>query len=327
MSIIAMTPEQAAADAASKTVTPAPAPAVTTTTEPEAKEPRTLEALKAARRAATTETEPPKEGETAKTAPPKPGKKTTTVDVDVPAEKLETFKKLNSELMAARKELETLRPAAGKVANVEKAMKLIAEGKSFDGIRELVGIDAFNQAVKQVIGAEGVPAAVTETPKEKELREKLEALEKDSTSTKEQLAAAAAMQREAGVSKIIEEVKTLPAQFPYLSRSADWVREALKSADETYVTANAKCREDNGRDMNDGEKNALLRAALEVAEEDHAKRAKLYGAAEPAPAPAATKKPTPRTVDNTMRAAVTKVTPARKGATLEELKRERRTRS
>ena len=158
MSIIAMTPEQAAADAA-KTVTPAPAPAVATTTEPS--EPRTLEALKAARRAAT-ETETPKEGEGTKTTPPKPGKKTTTVDVDVPAEKLETFKKLNSELMAARKELETLRPAAGKVANVEKAMKLIAEGKSFDGIRELVGIDAFNQAVKQVIGAEGVPAAVTD---------------------------------------------------------------------------------------------------------------------------------------------------------------------
>ncbi len=323
MSIIAMTPEQAAADAASKTVTPAPAPAVQTTTEPA--EPRTLEALKAARRAAT-ETEAPKEGEAAKTAPPKPGKKTTTVDVDVPAEKLETFKKLNSELAAARKELETLRPAAGKVAKVEQAMKLIAEGKSFDGIRELVGIDAFNQAVKQVIGAEGVPAAVTETPKEKELREKLEALEKDSASTKEQLTAAAAMQREAGVSKIIEEVKTLPAQFPYLSRSGDWVRDALKEADKTYEVANAKCREDNGRDMNDGEKNALLRAALEVAEEDHAKRAKLYGAADPAPAPA-TKKPTPRTVDNTMRAAVTKVTPARKGATLEELKRERRTRT
>jgi outer membrane murein-binding lipoprotein Lpp len=323
MSIIAMTPEQAAADAASKTVTPAPAPAVTTTTEPA--EPRTLEALKAARRA-TTETEAPKEGETVKTAPPKPGKKTTTVDVDVPAEKLETFKKLNSELMAARKRIAELEPDVADATKVKQARKMIAEGKRFDGIIAMVGIDSFNEAVKEATGATLPRPDIVETPKEKELREKLEALEKDSASTKEQLTAAAAMQREAGVSKIIEEVKTLPTQFPYLSRSADWVRDALKSADETYVTANAKCREDNGRDMNDGEKNALLRAALEVAEEDHAKRAKLYGPPE-APAAPTTKKPTPRTVDNTMRAAVTKVTPARKGATLEELKRERRTRS
>lgn len=323
MSLTVITAEQAAAQAPAKTATPAPAPTEATTTE--AKEPRTLEALKAARREAAA-TETPVAGEPTKTDPPKPGKTTKTVDVKLPDEKLSEFKKLNSELMEARKKLAALEPVAAKSANVEKALKMIAEGKQFDGIRELVGIDAFNAAVKQVIGAEA--AAPAETPKEKELREKLEALEKDGATTKEQLATAAAAQREYGVTKIIEEVKAAAEQFPYLSRSPEWVREALKGADEAYPKALAKKREDSGdakADLDDGEKNALIRAALEVAEEDHKGRAKLYATPEAAPAPKA--KPQPRTVDNSMRAAVTKVAPHKKSMTLEELKKERRARS
>lgn len=311
-----ITAEQAAAT----TVTPTPATPVTTTTE-EAPAPNTIDALKAARRA--TATEIPKPGEAAKTDPPKPGKTTKTVDVKVPEEKLATFVKLNGELETARKKIRELEAPATEGAKVAKAMDLIKQGKHFDAIRDLVGLDNFNAAVREVVGAgDGVPK---ETPEAKVLREKLEALEKDNTSTKEQLAAATAAQREAGVTKIIEEVKTLADQFPYLSRSDAWVREALKGADDAYAAANAKCRDDNGRDMNDGEKNALLRAALEVAEEDRAAQAKLYAPPEAVkPKPGA--KPTPRTIDRTMRGNVTAVLPKKKSATLEELKKERRAR-
>lgn len=323
MSIQAMTPEQVAT--ADKAVSAPPAAPVTTTTTapPEPKEPRTLEALKAARREKPTETPKPKDGETTPTEPAKPGKTTTTVDVKLDEGSLAKFTKLNRELEDARKRLKELEPKAATAAKVDQAMKLIASGKSFDGIKDLVGIDAFNQAVKQVIGAE---EAVKLTPEAAKLQEELEALKKDNASTKEQLAAAAAAQREVGVARIIEEVKSIPEQFPFLSRSADWVRDALKGADDAFPAANAKCREDNGRDMNDAEKNALLRAALEVAEEDHAKRAKLYAPPE-AKKPEPSKKPAPRTVDNTMRSSVTAVKPSRGKATLEQLKAERRGRA
>lgn len=321
MSIQAMTPEQVAI--ADKAVSAPPVAPVTTTTTSEPKEPRTLEALKAARREKPTETDKPVAGEATKTDPPKSGKTDKTVDVKIDEASLAKFTKLNRELQEARAKLKELEPKAATAAKVDQAMKLIAAGKSFDGIKDLVGIDAFNQAVKQVIGAE---EAVKLTPEAAKLQEELEALKKDNASTKEQLAAAAAVQREVGVTKIIEEVKSIPDQFPFLSRSADWVRDALKGADDAYSVANAKCREDNGRDMNDAEKNRLLRAALEVAEEDHAKRAKLYATPEPAKKDAP-KKPTPRTVDNTMRPGVTSIKPTRGKATLEQLKAERRGRA
>ena len=324
MSIPVMSAEEvAAAAAAAKTTPAAPAPPAPVATE-EKPEPKTIEALKAARRAApATETEKPKDGETTTTEPPKKGKTDKTVDVKIDEGSLAKFTKLNAELMAARKKIAELEPVAAKGAKIDLAMKMIGDGKSFDGIRELVGIDAFNQAVKQVVGADdGKPPVSDEA---KKLQEELEQLKKDNASTKEQLAAAAALQREVGVTKIIEEVKTLPEQFPFLSRSADWVRDALKGADEAYVAANAKCREDNGRDMNDAEKNALLRAALEVAEEDHGKRAKLYAAPEPeksTPKPA-----TPRTIDRTMRTSVAAVRATKAKATVEQLKAERRGRA
>ena len=117
----------------------------------------------------------------------------------------------------------------------------------------------------------------------------------------------------------------MPDKYPFLSRSPEWTKDAVKQAEGAYEQAKAKSLEERGRDLNDAEKQELLLAAFEVAEEDRAKQAALY--APRTPAPAAAKKPTPRTVDNSMRAAVTKVNPSRKGATLEELKRERRTRS
>jgi hypothetical protein len=327
MSLTPMTAEQVAS--ATKppagTATSAPAPAVTTTPEVAA-EPKTLEALKAARRA--TVTEAPKDGEGAKTEPPKPGKTTKTVDVKVPDEKLETFKKLNSELTEARAKLAALEGKAPNAEKVEKATKLIEQGKAFDAIIDLVGLKAFNAAVSEVTGATDKKPPLSD--EEKARNDEIETLKRDNASTKEQLAIAAAAQREVGVSKIIEEVKTLP-QFVYLARNPEWVREALAKVDKpqepgkpsTYDLAEAHSQKTNGRAMNDEEKNALIRAALEVAEEDHASRAKLYGAPESAkttPAP----KPAPRTIDRTMRGNVTKIVPHKKSATLEELKRERR---
>lgn len=330
MSIPVMSAEEVAA--ASAKTTPA-APTVPTPAATEEKpEPKTIEALKAARRAApVTETEKPKDGETTTTEPPKKGKTDKTVDVKIDEGSLAKFTKLNAELMAARKKIAELEPVAAKGAKVDLAMKMISEGKSFDGIRELVGIDAFNQAVKQVVGADdGKPPVSDEA---KKLQEELEQLKKDNASTKEQLAAAAKLQRETGITKIIEEIKTVPDQFPYLSRSPDWARDALNKVDQreapdkpsAYEMAEAHSMETNGRPMNDAEKNALIRAALEVAEEDHGKRAKLYAAPEPekkAPKPA-----TPRTIDRTMRTSVAAVRATKGKATLEQLKAERRGRA
>lgn len=314
MSLTPMT----AAEVAKSTPTPAPAPVVTTTTEVAA-EPKTLEALKAARRA--TVTEPPAAGEPTKTEAPKSGKTTKTVDVKLDEGSLAKFTKLNAELTEARAKISAFEPKAPNADKVEKATKLIEQGKAFDAIIDLVGIKAFNAAVAEVTGATDKKPPLTE--EQKALTDELDALKRDSASAKEALAAAAEREKEIGIGVIIAEVTgTEKARFPYLSRSPDWVREALKGADEAFISANALCLKDRGRHMNGEERNRLLQVALETAEEDHAKRAKLYGAAEPAPE--SKPKPSPRTIDRTMRGSVVKSLPHKKSATLEELKRERR---
>lgn len=264
-------------------------------------------------------------------------------EVDIDDSKLTAFVKLNGDLRAAKERLRELEPNAAQAAKIVKATKLIAEGKNFDAIREVVGEEVFNAAVREVVGAGGEkPKADPEVAK---LKEKIEELERGQTGTKEQLDAAAVAQREIGVNKIVEEVTGLTEQFPYLSRNPEWVKESLQRADKVYEVAKEKSVKEKGRDLNNTEKNALLRAALEVSEEEHVERAKMYGApaakkkdpptaasAARKPVPARkvvdnTKKPTPRTVDNTMRGNVTSIIPKKKTATLEELKRERRMRS
>jgi hypothetical protein len=322
MSIQAMTAAEVAAAAPAATTTAAPATAEATTTEPTAI-PNTLEALKAARRA--TATEAPKAGEPTKTEAPKPGKTTKTVEVKLDEGSLAKFTKLNAELAEARAKIAALEPKAPHADKVEKATKLISEGKAFDAIIDLVGIKAFNAAVAEVTGATDKKPPLTEA--EQAARDELETLKKDNASNKELLTAAAEREREAGVTMIISEVQgSEKARFPFLSRSPAWVRDALKGADEAFVTANALCLKDRGRHMNNEERNNLLRVALETAEEEHAERAKLYAPSE-APPPAAAPKPTPRTIDRSMRGSVTKMLPHKKSATLEELKRERRQRS
>jgi hypothetical protein len=318
MSLTPMTAAEVAAAKPVATATAVPAPVVTTTTEVAA-EPKTLEALKAARRASVTEA--PKDGAAVTTEPPKPGKTNKTVDVKLDEGSLAKFTKLNSELAEARTKLAALEGKAPAADKVEKATKLIADGKAFDAIIDLVGIKAFNAAVAEVTGATDKKPPLTEA--EQARADELESLKKDNATTKEALAAAAEREKEAGIGVIISEVTGAEkARFPYLSRSPEWVREALKGADEAFVSANALCLKDRGRHMNGEERNRLLQVALETAEEDHAKRAKLYGAAEPAPEPKP--KPSPRTIDRTMRGSVVKSLPHKKSATLEELKRERR---
>jgi hypothetical protein len=316
--IQAITEEAAAAINAKAAGVAAPKTADLTAGEPEPA-PNTIEALKAARKGAVApepkEVKPPAE---------KPAKAVKTAEVDIDDRSLAKFTKLNTELTEARRKLRELEPSAASAAKVAKATDLIAKGKPFDAIRDLVGLDAFNAAVREVVGAGDGKPVVTE--EQKALQAKLDALEKDNAETKAQLSASAAAQRELGVTKIIDEVTGLKDQFPYLSRSGDWVREALKGADSAYEQAKALSMAEKGRDLNDAEKNNLLRAALEVAEEDRAKLAKLYGAPETEKEPPA-KKSAPRTIDRSMRGNVTTILPKKKNATIEELKRERRARS
>lgn len=337
---------------------------------------KTLEEVRAARRAKTegTTTDAPAEGATTATGKPKEGEAAASEDVaakaaeaakaeeaaaaeaakiaaekakaepvatDVSEAPLAQFTKINRELREARakvKELETKAPVADKLA---AAQKLAAEGKHYEAIKAL-GLD-FDAAAKQVIGLEEEAAKVDPKlrefqdkvdPEIKALREKLAALEEGQIKAKAQMDAEAkakeAEQRESGIARVVAEVTASAEAFPFLSTSKDFVVEALKGADEAYPLLKEKL----GRDLTPTEKNNLLKASLEEAEEQHAQRAKLYAKAtkkkDPPAAAAATATDdedapaaTPRTIDASVRSNVTSLRPRGK-KTLEEIKQERR---
>lgn len=277
------------------------------------------------------------------------------VPTDITDAQLANFTKLNRDLRTARervKELEaTNATATGPAAQLAAALKLKAEGKHFEAIRVL-GLD-FDAAAAEVLRLEEEKSTTDPKlrelqdkidPEIKALREKLAALEEGQTKTKEQIdtdtKAKQAEAREAGITKIIADVTAAAETFPYLSQSADFVKEALKEADAAYDIIIANKREEaeaRGKDpkavrLTDEEKNNLLRAALEEGEAQHAARAKLYAKAVKKPAAVkvaagkdadeeADKAPT--TIDSSVRGNVTRLQPRTK-KTLEEIKQERR---
>lgn len=334
---------------------------------------KTLEEVRAARRAAsegtatgtpapgaTTATDKPKDGEAAasedvaakaaeaakaeedaaaETAKLAAKAKTEPVATDVSEAQLAQFTKLNRDLRDARtkvNELEAKAPVADKFA---AAQKLAAEGKHYEAIKAL-GLD-FDAAAKQVIGLEEEAAKVDPKlrelqekidPEIKALREKLAALEEGQTKTNAERDAEAkakeAELKEAGTARIVAEVTASAETFPFLSTSKEFVVEALKGADEAYPLLVEKL----GRPLSDGEKNNLIKASLEEAEEQHAARAKLYQKAtkkRDPPAAAATETEdepaaaSPRTIDSSVRGNVTTLRPKEK-KTLEQIKAERR---
>lgn len=363
-------PDDAAIAAAHKKV-PEGLPAKRAAETPKAK---TLEEVRAARRAASegTATPAPAEGATTATDKPKDGEaaasedvaakaaeakkaeeaaaaeaakiaaekaKTEPVATDVSEAQLAQFTKLNRDLRNARTEIAELKTKAPIADKFSAAQKLAAEGKHYEAIKAL-GLD-FDAAAKQVIGLEEEAAKVDPKlrefqdkvdPEIKELREKLAALEDGQTKTKAQIDADAkakdAELKEAGTARIVAEVSASAEAFPFLSTSKDFVVEALKGADEAYPLLVEKL----GRPLTDAEKNNLIKASLEEAEEQHSQRHKLYQKAtkkkDPPAAAAATETEdepaaAPRTIDSGMRGNVTALRPKEK-KTLDQIKAERR---
>jgi hypothetical protein len=264
-------------------------------------------------------------------------KKAETVETDIPAEKLKEFTKLNRDLRDATGELRTLKAdAVPRADRLKKAAELAKDGKHYEAIRALKadGID-FDKAAAEVLRLQTEEANAD--PETKKLRddlaaanERLAKLEDGQTQAqkdaKETAAAAAKAQKETRIEQIVAEVTLATERFPYLSKSAEFVREALEGADEAYPLA----VKHYGRPLTDEEKNGLLRAALEAKEDEHAARAKLYGVkprgqakpkeGEKPPAAAST---TPTTTDGAMRGTVAVTVPHRK-RTYAEIKAERR---
>ena len=316
----------AAAPAAATTATDSPAPGATTAAAAKPADNKKPDAA-----VATTAAEPPK----------------PTADViptDISDAALAQFTKLNRDLRTATTRIKELETAAGAssplLSKVQTAEKLAKEGKHYDAIKAL-GIVDFDKAAAEVMGQATAEAELD--PKVKEIRDaanaeiqalkdKLAALEEGQTKTKEEREAEKkeadaerkrldARAKEEGTTRIVAEVTALADRFPFLSKSPDFVREALNGADEAYPLLVKKL----GRDLNDDERNGLLRAALEEAETQHAGRAKLYATAtdrykkpEEPPAPA----PSP-TVTSDVRGNVVSHKPRVK-KTFEQVKAERR---
>lgn len=270
-----------------------------------------------------------------------PKKAAATAEVDIDAAKLGAFTKLNRDLMAATKRIRELESGTVPLADKFKAAQELAKKGDHFGAIKAAGLD-LDAAVRQVMQAETEEKETD--PKLKKLQddlaaanEKLAALEGNVTKTDEETKrlakARAEADRAAAEERIVAEVTLAADKFPFLSKSAKFVKEALDGADEAYPLAVKHL----GRELTGEEKNNLLRAALEEAEEQHAARAKLYGVvprkpkkpAEPAapaavaPAPPAAGTETPTTADAGMRGNVQVVKPRGK-RTLAEIKAERR---
>lgn len=333
---------------------------------------KTLEEVRAARRAAsegtatnapapgaTTETDKPKDGEAAasedvaaKAAEAKKAEeeaateaaklaaekaKTEPVATDVSEAQLAQFTKLNRDLRDARTKVKDLEAKAPMADKLTAALKLASEGKHYEAFKA-AGLD-FDAAAKQVLEIEEEASKVDPKlrelqekidPEIKALREKLAALEEGQTKTNAQRDAEAkakeAELKEAGTARIVAEVTASADAFPFLSTSKDFVIEALKGADEAYPLLVEKL----GRPLTDTEKNNLLKASLEEAEEQHAARHVLYQkASKKKDPPTDTKKDdepaaaaAPRTIDSSVRGNITTLRPKEK-KTLEQIKAER----
>ncbi len=181
----------------------------------------------------------------------------------------------------ARAKVKDLEVKAAEGAKLEQARALVAEGKHLAAV-ELLGID-LNAAVAEQLGeVPGAGEAID--PKVAELAKTVEELKASAAERAkrdaEELQARTVEGRKADVAAIVDHVKADPATYPYLSRNPAWVQEAYDTASDLVpkVVEQIKAREGSERPLTAEEKHKLMTAALAQAEEDHAGRAKLYGA-------------------------------------------------
>lgn len=271
--------------------------------------------------------------------------KTKTVETEVPTEKLKEFTKLNRELRETTTELRTLKADVVPLADaLKKAQVLAKAGKHYEAqtVLKPFGID-FDATAREVLQLEHDDKETD--PKVKKLQsdlavalEKLEKIEDGQTKTKkttdDTAKAVATQQRKEWEERVIAQVTLAADEFPYLSKSDDFVREALAEADASYPIVVEKLK----RNLTDEEKDNMLRWALDDAEKKHTARAKLYEKGERKPkvepaaaaaAPAATAgtgaaSTSPTTTDGGMRAGVTTVGKPFRKRTLAEIRSERR---
>lgn len=302
--------------------------------------PPTIESARAARYAATAAAapgaagaDPAAAGNTkppADAGAPKPDAgSTATIAMDEAALKAATA------LSREAREAKAARAAAeSKVAEAEpliKAKALIAAGKHREAMTAL-GID-LNAAVAEELAEPG--ASVEPTAEAKVLAEmaaELKAIkdaeaarvERDKQTDAERAKAA----QDADVKAVTAFVGTEAKKYVYLSRNPAWVEDAYQGAIEAHETLTK-----SGKTLTDADRRNLVLAALDEAEEGHAKNAKLYGVAPAATTPATNSQvpspPTPSARPTTFTADLrggtsTPVTKQRTRMTFEQAKRARR---
>ena len=308
----------AAGDGPDAPVTPVETPPQTPETDVVAKRDVTLEEVRAARKAAEASkapaTEPPKT-ETPKAEAPK---------IDAKADEVTQFARLSKELREAKAALKAAE-AKGSVAGVaEKVQKLIAEGKHLEAMTA-AGINLDAAVTQQLSLAPGADAS-GKTDAEKKL-EDLERRFAEQDKTNEQRNAEASAARVEQAVKIVgDHVTKNAAEFKYLARNPEWVKEAYLGAETAYAEITK-----DGATLTAAQKDKLVLDALALAEKRHAATAKLYAeshggdlgqGAKPAVSPPQTA-PAPATFDASMRGGT--VRPAVKGTlTWDELRTRRR---
>jgi hypothetical protein len=298
-------------------VTPVETPQ-TPETDVVAKRAVTLEEVRAARKAAEASkaatTETPKT-ETPKTDAPK---------IDVKPDEVTQFARLSKELREAKAALKAAE-AKGSVAGVaEKVQKLIAEGKHLEAMAA-AGINLDAAVTQQLSLAPGADAS-GKTDAEKKL-EDLERRFAEQDKTNEQRNAEASAARVEQAVKIVgDHVTKNAAEFKYLARNPEWVKEAYLGAETAYAEITK-----DGATLTAAQKDKLVLDALALAEKRHAATAKLYAeshggdlgqGAKPTVSPPQTAS-APATFDASMRGGT--VRPAVKGKlTWDELRTRRR---
>ncbi len=247
------------------------------------------------------------------------------------ADEVVSVAKLSTDLAEAKAKADLLGADAKRAAKLDKVAELVKAGKHYDAIQELSDLGlSFDAAVQQLVnpGAEPPVAAKPDDkpvdPEVAKMRAELDAVNKRLADADAALAANA---KEAGRRTVVEHVKTNAKDFPYLAANEDWVTAALASAEPDYAEA---IKANNGQDLSMEAKNDLVIKALAKAEASHAATAAKYSAVKPGGIP--TKNPIdvskvtqPTLTLNAPRAAITPAVKTGKAASLEELKRARRT--
>lgn len=244
------------------------APTVETTVTATPKRAPSFDDIKAARMNGTAVAKP------AETTTPQTEAK-TTAEIDISDTDLNNFTNLTRQNRELRTQQTALEARAAIADKVDAAMKLIAEGKHHAAIAAVLGEDVFDAATMQVLNIK-TPEG---NPELKALKDELASVKAEQAKTHEQLTteakAKAEAERNAGVNKITATVTANPAAFPYLVEKPERITAALKEADIAYDTI---LKRDKRTDLTPSEKDLLIQAALETAEEEHAAKAKEYGA-------------------------------------------------